>query len=165
VKPPFTYLGGKTAIAGKIAALLPQHEHYVETHAGSPAAARLRDVSLECSDALEMVARYGRGERTLLYVDPPYLESVRAKCSGGRSRGPYYVHETRTDAEHGELLDALLGCKSAVVLSGYPSQLYDTALAGWHRREIPTQTGNGGEDRDRTEVIWSNRPFPDGTLF
>jgi DNA adenine methylase len=35
MKPPFTYFGGKTSIAGRIAALLPPHEHYVEPFAGS----------------------------------------------------------------------------------------------------------------------------------
>jgi len=35
VKPPFTYFGGKTAIADRIVALLPAHEHYVEPFAGS----------------------------------------------------------------------------------------------------------------------------------
>ena len=35
MKPPFTYFGGKTAIAPRIAALLPPHEHYVEPFAGS----------------------------------------------------------------------------------------------------------------------------------
>jgi DNA adenine methylase len=35
IKPPFTYFGGKTQIAPKIAALLPPHEHYVEAYAGS----------------------------------------------------------------------------------------------------------------------------------
>ena len=35
MKPPFTYFGGKTAIAEQIADLLPPHEHYVEPFAGS----------------------------------------------------------------------------------------------------------------------------------
>lgn len=35
MKPPFTYFGGKTALAERIVALLPPHRHYVETHAGS----------------------------------------------------------------------------------------------------------------------------------
>ena len=35
MKPPFTYFGGKTSIAGQIAALLPPHEHYMEPFAGS----------------------------------------------------------------------------------------------------------------------------------
>ncbi len=35
VKPPFAYYGGKTTLAPQIAALLPDHEHYVEPFAGS----------------------------------------------------------------------------------------------------------------------------------
>jgi len=35
VKPPFAYFGGKTTIADRIVALLPEHEHYVEPFAGS----------------------------------------------------------------------------------------------------------------------------------
>lgn len=35
VKPPFAYYGGKTTMAPVIAALLPDHEHYVEPFAGS----------------------------------------------------------------------------------------------------------------------------------
>lgn len=34
-KPPLTYYGGKTSLAGKIMRLLPAHEHYVEPFAGS----------------------------------------------------------------------------------------------------------------------------------
>ena len=35
LKPPFTYFGGKTINAGRIAALLPAHGHYVEPYCGS----------------------------------------------------------------------------------------------------------------------------------
>jgi DNA adenine methylase len=129
------------------------------------AAARLRGVSLECKPAAELIELYGQHEANLLYVDPPYLESVRKKCSGGRSRGPSYAHEVRTDLEHQLLLEALAGCRAAVVLSGYPSGLYDSYLAGWSRMDLAAYTGNGGKDRDRVEVVWSNRPLPQGLLF
>lgn len=33
--PPFAYFGGKTRLAGQIAAAFPAHEHYVEPYAGS----------------------------------------------------------------------------------------------------------------------------------
>lgn len=268
MKPPFTYFGGKTAIADRIAALLPPHERYVEPFAGSlavllarkpspmetvndlsgdimnfwrmlrdrpgeleracaltphsrteylacyepagddlerarrlwvnltqgrggqirrtgwryyqdprgshssmpdyldayagrlaPAARRLRNVSLECRDALDVIRDYGRHPGTLIYADPPYLGSLRS-LNKGRCRGPDYDHELRADEEHRVLLEALLGCRSAVVLSGYASPLYDGLLGGWFRQEIITQTGNGGSDRARTEVLWSNRPSP-----
>ena len=35
LKPPFAYYGGKTTLADTIAALLPEHSHYVEPFAGS----------------------------------------------------------------------------------------------------------------------------------
>lgn len=35
MKPPFSYFGGKTRLARRIAALLPPHGHYVEPFAGS----------------------------------------------------------------------------------------------------------------------------------
>jgi DNA adenine methylase len=35
VKPPFAYFGGKTTMAARLVALLPEHDHYVEPFAGS----------------------------------------------------------------------------------------------------------------------------------
>jgi DNA adenine methylase len=130
----------------------------------APAAARLRNVSLECKDALDIIREYGRHPDTLIYADPPYLARLRS-LNKGRCRGPDYDCELRSDEEHTELLEVLLGCRAAVVLSGYASELYDGLLTTWSRREIATQTGNGGTDRARTEVLWSNRPFPQGSLF
>jgi len=123
-----------------------------------PAARRLRDVSLECMPALDLIAKYGASEDVLLYVDPPYLGSSRA--------GSRYRHELKTDDEHRELAEALHRAAAAVVLSGYPSHLYDQELyAGWSRVEISSMTGNGVE-KGRTEVLWANRPISDElTLF
>ena len=130
----------------------------------APAAQRLHGVSLECKDALDIIREYGRHPGTLIYADPPYLASLRS-LNKGRCRGPDYDHELRSDGEHRELIETLLACRAAVVLSGYASDLYDGLLSAWHHREITTQTGNGGSDRARTEVLWSNRPFPQGSLF
>lgn len=116
------------------------------------AARRLREVSLECMPALDIIAKYGAEPDVLLYVDPPYLGSLRA--------GNRYRHEMRTDAEHRELAEALRSAAAAVVLSGYPSELYDRELyPDWFRVEIASMTGNGGRDRGRTEALWSNRPL------
>ena len=139
---------------------------YLDAYVGrlAPVARRLHGVSLECRDALDIIRGYGRHSGALIYADPPYLGSVRT-LSRGRCRGPQYNHELRTDDEHRELIEALLCCRAAVVLSGYASELYDGLLATWFRQEISTETGNGGSDRARTEVLWSNRPFPQGSLF
>lgn len=128
---------------------------YVERMA--PVVDRLHDVSLECLPALDLIERYGRHPDVLLYVDPPYL--VRARTDVDR-----YVVEMRDEDGHRELLAALLACRASVVLSGYASQLYDDALAGWHRREIRTMTGQGGANSERVEVLWTNRS-PGAELF
>jgi DNA adenine methylase len=117
------------------------------------AAERLRDVTLECRPALDMAARYGACPDVLLYVDPPYLGSTR---SNDRS----YRHELITDDEHRDLAGVLRRCTAAVVLSGYPSDLYDRELyPDWHRHAMSASTGQGGTWANRTEVLWSNRPL------
>lgn len=134
---------------------------YLHAYAGriAPAAARLWSVSLECKPALEIIADYGRHPDALIYADPPYLGSLRTP-------GDSYAVEMRGEAEHAQMLDALKACRAAVVLSGYASPLYDGALGGWHRRELAGYTGNGHPGKGkRAEVVWSNRPFPQASLF
>lgn len=117
------------------------------------AAERLQQVSLECRPAGEVIASYGSEPEVLLYVDPPYLGTTRG--GGGRR----YHHEMLGADEHTDLLAALLDCRAAVVLSGYPSALYDDALSGWRRHTFKSDTGQSaqGEWSVRTEVLWSNR--------
>lgn len=114
-------------------------------------AERLAGVSLESMPALDLIRSYGQHPDTLIYADPPYLASTRGW-------GNNYRVEMRTDAEHAELAEALRSCAGTVVLSGYASPLYDEELyPDWERLEIRTTTGNGGANRDRIEVLWSNR--------
>lgn len=125
----------------------------------APCLDRIAQVSLECRPALELVAEYGSHADALLYVDPPYL-------GGTRNWGNQYRHELRTDAEHRELAEALHAARAAVVLSGYPSPLYDELFAGWDRVSMAARTTQGGDDSARTEVIWSNRSLGNQpTLF
>lgn len=137
---------------GIVSTAFPSYlDGYVERIA--VAAERLHRVSLECRPAVEIIDRYGASPDVLLYVDPPYLGSTRAN---DRS----YRHELLTDAEHRGLADALRTCQASVVISGYPSDLYDRELFGdWDRREFATSTYQGGTRSARTEVLWSNRPL------
>jgi len=119
----------------------------------APAVERLQHVTLECLPGLEVIAKYGAEPDVLLYVDPPYLGSTRGWDNA-------YRHEMRDEASHRELAEALHAAVSAVVISGYPSDLYDRELfPGWDRHTIATSTGQGGKWSARTEVLWSNRPL------
>lgn len=133
---------------------------YLDGYVGRmlPAAERLAGISLESMPALDLVTKYGAEPRVLLYVDPPYLGSTRN--SGG------YVVEMAGEGDHRTLAAALRACRAAVVLSGYPSDLYDRDLyAGWDRVAFKAGTGQSHVWENRTEVLWSNRPLGAPHLF
>lgn len=121
----------------------------------APAAERLSGVSLESMPALDLIAKYGADPDVLLYVDPPYLGATRGESVDG------YRHEMRDEQSHRDLAEALRAARSAVVLSGYASDLYDLELyPGWDRHTMSTGTGQGASQwSNRTEVLWSNRPL------
>ena len=116
-------------------------------------AERLHHVSLECKPALDLIRAYGANERTLLYVDPPYLGTTRPGSASS------YRHEMKSAAEHADLAAALHEARAAVVLSGYPSPLYDDLYADWHRTDLASWTGQGNQGPRggaRVEVLWSS---------
>ena len=111
------------------------------------AAIRLKGVQVENRPALDMIRRFNY-PNVLIYADPPYLMSTRC-CK-------QYRHEM-TEQDHVELLAALMQHKGPVILSGYPSELYDRELKGWSR--ITRKSYNQNSD-PRTEVLWCNFEVP-----
>lgn len=110
---------------------------------------RLRGVVIENRDAIEVMDK-NDGPTTLHYVDPPYVPSTRSysQCNNFA----IYRHEM-TDDDHRKLLAFLPTLKGAVVLSGYAHPMYDEALPGWTRVEIPTHADGA---KDRTEILWTH---------
>lgn len=118
---------------------------------------RLRGVVIERRPALDVIGRHDAPD-TLHYVDPPYMPETRSQKSGrGRLKYHAYAHEM-TDSDHGTLLDALQRLTGMVVLSGYPSGLYDETLRHW-RRITMAALADGA--RPRTEVLWINAAAAD----
>jgi DNA adenine methylase len=111
--------------------------------------ARLFPVVMENVPAVEFIRKEDTPD-TLFYCDPPYLHETRATPDA-------YAHEM-TEADHRELLDVLKGCAGKVMLSGYPSGLYDDALAGWNRHafDLPNHAAGGKSKARETEVLWCN---------
>lgn len=98
---------------------------------------RLATVILEQDTAERVIARWDT-ERTVFYVDPPYVPETRTNRR-------FYRHELSLD-DHQDLVDQLLAVKGAVVLSGYANPLYDQLDdAGWRRHGLK-----------RRELIWTN---------
>jgi DNA adenine methylase len=118
---------------------------------GLPAVhARLIRVAVENKPAVALIREHD-GPGTLFYCDPTYLPSTRT------ARKAYGAFEM-TEGEHRELLDVLRRCKGKVMLSGYPSRLYDEALAGWDRHpfDVPNQASGAKVKGRETEVLWCN---------
>jgi DNA adenine methylase len=63
-----------------------------------------------------------------------------------------------SEAKHRELLDVLRRCEGKVMLSGYPSRMYDDMLAGWtrHTFDMPNHAAGGAKKDRETEVLWCN---------
>jgi DNA adenine methylase len=123
---------------------------------------RLMRVQIEQRDALEVI-RYWDTKDTVFYLDPPYHIEARASKD-------VYTHEV-TSEHHVALVDVVLGCKGAVVLSGYDHPVYAPLRAeGWHATSYRTSCfaavrtrasrlqGQGAVKAraPRTEVVWSN---------
>jgi len=114
------------------------------------AADRIKNVSIENRDALDLIADYGREPTVCIYADPPYLGSLRTSN---------YRAEMLTVDLHAKLATALRGCKASVVLSGYASPLYEDLYQGWYRTELKAPTSLSGSNVSEWEVLWSNVPL------
>jgi DNA adenine methylase len=118
---------------------------------GLPAVhARLKRVVVLNRSALEVIKTQD-GPQTLFNLDPPYLHATRT------AREVYGPHEM-SEGDHRDLLAVVKKCQGKVMLSGYPSRLYDTALADWKRHtfDLPNNAASGKTKDRETEVLWCN---------
>ncbi|ATO31567.1 DNA adenine methylase [Dickeya dianthicola] len=180
------YLGSKAASGAyqKIIAAMPPHDTYIETHLGSgavmvrkPAAVRsvgididgealrhfsighsigaggLQHVTLIDADAVEYLREFdfASAGQVLIYADPPYLPETRT--SRARYRFEYTVEQ------HRELIAVLRSVPASVMISGYPSALYDELLGDWRSITFQVMTRGGV----RTEQLWVN--YPEGAAY
>ena len=150
-----------------IIALMPPHDTYIETHLGGgaimtrkPAARDNIGIDLDaralerfqCDYPVEKIhgcahrflAEYPFTGRELVYSDPPYL--LQTRTSGRRYRFDYQ------ERDHVELLKQLGRLPCPVILSGYPSALYDQWLGDWQTLELQVMNQAGV----RTEKLWFN---------
>ena len=113
---------------------------------------RLRSVIIECRPATEVISAFD-SSHSLIYADPPYLPETQNR--GARAEGPtrHGYRDVFAREHHDALLSQLLECKSMVMLSGYPSELYTQRLDGWTRFDRGAHALGGGQ---RTECVWMN---------
>lgn len=115
-------------------------------------AQQLKAAQIENIDAIELIRRYNDKD-TLIYCDPPYLQSLRQKN--------IYACEM-DDTKHIELLDVLKNSNSMVVISGYDNEFYNRELKDWSTNAIKTIAQFG---LHRVEKIWANFEFDSQLKF
>ena len=113
---------------------------------------RLRTVLIENDDALRVIDRMD-SRSTLIYCDPPYVLSTRSGAASSRSSTTNGYRHEMTDVEHEALASRLRECVGMVVVSGYPSELYERLYAGWIRHQTSHVADRAAM---RTEVVWMN---------
>ena len=163
------YFGSKAAMGlyQNIIALMPPHDTFIETHLGGGAVMRNKPpaqnniaididpeplASFDCAYPVHKVnacahrylREYDYVGSELVYCDPPYLLETRT------SKRRYRHEYSRQD--HVELLELLKSLPCRIILSGYPSALYDEKLDDWNRVELQAMTWGG----PRTEKLWYN---------
>jgi site-specific DNA-adenine methylase len=165
------YLGGKSQAGTyqRIINLIPPHDVYIEPFLGGGAIARLKrparlSFGVDRSEAVPapppgMTFVHGCGLEFLeafefrggefVYCDPPYVHSTR------KSHHRYRFE--LTDSDHRRLLTMIKALPCSVMISGYPSALYDRELADWNREEFEVQTRG---HTWATEVLWFNYERP-----
>ena len=129
-------------------------------------AERLAGVSIENVAATDLIERLATPD-TVIYADPPYMDHVRRGSRGTRSSD--YGFDMGDPEDHKDLARVLLATPATVILSGYPSELYDELYADWwsEDKQVNSQSVNRrtGQWIKRTEQIWCNRDLGAGRLF
>lgn len=112
---------------------------------------RLKEVIIENRNYKNLIEQHD-SKTTLFYVDPPYLRDTRS------DRDSFYHHEFDSEQDHEQLAEVLKKVKGFVILSGYPSALYEKLYMGWHTESTMAVTGAAVPGKSiRTEVIWMNK--------
>jgi|SRR5712692_3703852 len=163
------YPGGKGKCYQHIINVMQPHEVYIETHLGGGAVMlhkrpAKRNIGIDidrkvidtwkkrsdpvceliCEDALKFLRAYPFQGTEVVYSDPPYLPETRRKRR-------IYRHDYSVD-DHIELLLVMASLPCQIMISAYPSKLYQQYLPDWHYMEFPGVSHTG----KRTESLWLN---------
>lgn len=89
-------------------------------------------------------------ENTFFYMDPPYLHSTRTSTN-------VYNYEWK-ESDHVQFLNHVTRMKSKVLISGYDSELYNTALQGWNTftKSVPNNASQSKKKNIMVEKLWRN---------
>lgn len=109
------------------------------------AADRLKEITFNSIDAVDLVSKYVNKDHVMIYADPPYLKSTRVNKTA-------YMHESTLDL-HKRLAEQLNKHKGYAIISGYDSDLYGELYPDWHVEKKKARV-NGPAQKE--ECLWMN---------
>ena len=123
---------------------------------------RLQGVKVFNKDALEIIKEVADNPDVQIYLDPPYLHSLR-----GEGADKVYFKEMEY-IDHIRMLELIQDAKCRILLSGYHADkddLYDTYLLshGWKSRELVKLVKSSQRKAERdiaSEWVWFNYDIP-----
>ena len=112
-------------------------------------AEKLKNVNIFQKDALKVIKAFNDKE-TLVYCDPPYVDDARVSKSA-------YEYEMTTD-DHINLAEILKQFRGKVIISGYPSTLYNRLYENWRKvkKKIANHSSQQKKKPQKVEVCWMN---------
>jgi DNA adenine methylase len=112
---------------------------------------RIRRVEIVQRPAIDVICTWD-SSNTLFYCDPPYVHETRHQSSRD-----VYGYEM-SEQDHRDLAQVLKSCKGKVILSGYPSKLYEDLYCKWRRIEfeIANHAAGGKAKARMRETLWAN---------
>lgn len=109
-----------------------------------PFAARIKDTTILCEDALKTISRFKDNKHALIYVDPPYFG---------------HENEYRFGVDYQKLVEMLRECNAKVLVSEYPEAAIH--FPGWFTamKETVGRARTGRHDigaKQKVEMLFAN---------
>jgi DNA adenine methylase len=110
---------------------------------------RLHNVIILNKSAIPLLKVFNE-PNVLVYADPPYLQETRESPNA-------YDYEMAID-DHIELAEVLNSFKGKVLISGYPSRLYNKLYKTWtcEKRKMPNHASQQKVKPIKVELLWKN---------
>ncbi|NIQ15601.1 MAG: hypothetical protein GTO02_14750 [Candidatus Dadabacteria bacterium] len=110
---------------------------------------RLQNVIILNEAAISLIKLFNE-PNVVCYCDPPYLHETRESIDA-------YTHEMLVD-DHIALAEVLNNFKGKILISGYPSRLYNKLYKNWRceKRKIANHASQKKTKPIKMELLWCN---------
>lgn len=110
---------------------------------------RLQNCAVLCADFKNVLPIWDE-ENTLLYLDPPPLRSTKPEA--------VTLDKELTVEDHIHLLHLAKNARGKIIISGYPSPLYNRTLKNWRckKKNVVNHSSQAKTKERRIECLWMN---------